>query len=127
MDFVIRNNMEKKLKMYLSFPITGRNIKDVKAYAKRIKKTWEDKGYEVVNPFEVTEHFNGVKEGHSYYAYCMGKCVEALLQCDGIIMCPDWFYSKGCRTEWNVAEVYGKQRFMDDTMYLGGRDDGTGD
>ena len=35
--------MEKKLKMYLSFPITGRNIKDVKAYAKRIKKTWEDK------------------------------------------------------------------------------------
>lgn len=119
--------MEKKLKLYLSFPITGRNIKDVKVYARRVKQKWERKGYEVVNPFEVTEHYEGIKDTHSYYAYCMGKCVEALLQCDGIIMCPDWFYSKGCRTEWNVAEVYGKQRFMDDTKYLGGRDDGTGD
>lgn len=117
--------MERKLKMYLSFPITGRNIKDVKVYAKRIKKTWEDKGYEVVNPFDVTEHFNGVKEGHSYYAYCMGKCVEALLTCDGIIMCDDWFMSKGCRTENYVAQVYGKMIRVDNQKYLGRKENGT--
>ena len=125
MDLIIRNDMEMKFKMYLSFPITGRNIKDVKVYAKRIKKTWEDKGYEVVNPFEVTEHFNGVKEGHSYYAYCMGKCVEALLTCDGIIMCDDWFMSKGCRTENYVAQVYGKMIRVDNQKYLGRKENGT--
>lgn len=113
------------MKMYLSFPITGRNLKDVKVYAGRVKRKWEEKGYEVINPFEVTSHFEGVKETHDYYAFCMGKCVEALLKCDGIIMCPGWFHSKGCRTEWNIAEVYGKKRMMDTTKYTGKYDNGT--
>lgn len=119
MDFVIRNNMEKKLKMYLSFPITGRNIKDVKVYAKRIKKTWEDKGYEVITPFEV------VPEDEKPYSYCMGKDIEAVLECDGIIMCEDWFMSKGCRTENYVAQVYGKMIRVDNQKYLGRKENGT--
>ena len=119
MDFVIRNNMEKKLKMYLSFPITGRNIKDVKVYAKRIKKTWEDKGYEVITPFEV------VPEDEKPYSYCMGKDIEAVLECDGIIMCDDWFMSKGCRTENYVAQVYGKMIRVDNQKYLGRKENGT--
>ena len=119
-------NMEKKMKLYLSFPITGRILKDVKVYARRVKQKWEKKGFEVVSPFDVTEQFEGIKETHGYYAECMGRCVEALLKCDGIIMCPDWFHSKGCRTEWNVAEVYGKKRMMDDTKYIGGYENGTG-
>ena len=119
MDFVIRNNMEKKLKMYLSFPITGRNIKDVKGYAKRIKKTWEDKGYEVITPFEV------VPEDEKPYSYCMGKDIEAVLECDGIIMCEDWFMSKGCRTENYVAQVYGKMIRVDNQKYLGRKENGT--
>ena len=119
MDFVIRNNMEKKLKMYLSFPITGRNIKDVKVYAKRIKKTWEDKGYEVITPFEV------VPEDEKPYSYCMGKDIEAVLECDGIIMCEDWFRSTGCRTENYVAQVYGKMIRVDNQKYLGRKENGT--
>lgn len=119
MDFVIRNKMEKKLKMYLSFPITGRNIKDVKVYAKRIKKTWEDKGYEVITPFEV------VPEDEKPYSYCMGKDIEAVLECDGIIMCEDWFMSKGCRTENYVAQVYGKMIRVDNQKYLGRKENGT--
>lgn len=115
---------EKKPKYYISFPITGRNIQDVKVYANRVKGIWESKGFEIVNPFEVTEHFDGVKEGQSYYAYCMGKCVEALMKCDGIIMCTDWFYSKGCRLEYNVAEIYGLKVLMDKNKYLGRKDDG---
>ena len=111
--------MEKKLKMYLSFPITGRNIKDVKVYARRIKKTWEDKGYEVITPFEV------VPEDEKPYSYCMGKDIEAVLECDGIIMCEDWFMSKGCRTENYVAQVYGKMIRVDNQKYLGRKEHGT--
>lgn len=113
-----------KKRMYLSLPITGRDLKSVKVFAKRVKQKWERKGYEVVTPFEVTEQFDGVKEGMSYYAYCMGRCVEALLKCDGVIMCQDWFNSKGCRTEWNVAEVYGIKRVLDDTKYIGRLENG---
>lgn len=109
---------EKKMKMYLSFPITGRNIQDVKVYAKRVKQIWVEKGYDVITPFEVAP-----VEGMSY-AYYMGRDVEALLGCDGIILCHDWFNSKGCRLEYNVAEIYGKKVRVDHTRYIGRRDDG---
>lgn len=112
-------NMEKKMKLYLSFPITGRILKDVKVYAKRVKFKWETKGYEVITPFEVAP------EKDKPYAYYMGRDVEALLGCDGVVFCPDWFSSKGCRLEYNAAEIYGKKKFMDDTKYIGGYENGT--
>lgn len=39
------------------------------------------------------------------YAYYMGRDVEALLGCDGIILCQDWFDSKGCRLECNYPRT----------------------
>lgn len=99
-----------KVKMYLSVPITGRNIEKVRAYAKLVKNKWVAMGYDVVTPFEV------VKDDMPYN-YCMGKDIEALLGCDGIILCYDWFSSKGCRAECSVAEVYGKIIKTDNTVY----------
>lgn len=109
------------MKMYLSFPITGRCMKDVKVYAKRVKQKWVDMGFEVITPFEVCN-----VEGMPY-AYYMGRDVEALMGCDGIILCPDWFSSKGCRLEYNVAEIYGLRVRVDDTKYMGRYEHGTGD
>ena len=120
--------MKDRKKMYLSLPISGRDLKAVKVFAKRVKQKWERKGFEVITPFDVTdEHYNGVKEDWPYYAQCMGRCVEALLKCDGVIFCEGWFYSKGCRTEWNVAEVYGIKRVLDDTKYIGRVENGEED
>ena len=47
----------------------------------------------------------------------MGRDIEELLKCDGIILCHDWFGSKGCRAECSVAQVYGKQIKIDNTPY----------
>lgn len=105
--------------MYLSFPITGRNLKDVKAYAKRVKQVWTEKGFEVVTPFEVSVALD------MPYSYYMGRDVEAILNCDGIIMCPDWFSSRGCRLEYNVAEIYKKKIMIDTTRYIGRYENGT--
>lgn len=103
--------MEKKKNMYLSLPITGRKIEKVKEYAKKIKAIWVEKGFDVVTPFEV------VQEDNMPYEYCMGKDITALLMCDGIILCHDWFSSKGCRAECSVAQIYGKQLKIDYTVY----------
>lgn len=103
--------MEDKKKMYLSLPITGRKIEKVKAYAKNIKAKWVEKGFEVVTPFEICP-IDGMP-----YEYYMGKDITALLMCDGIILCWDWFSSKGCRVESHVAQVYGKIIKFDDTIY----------
>lgn len=108
--------MERR-KLYISLPITGRDLDNVKRHAKKVKGIWEERGYEVVTPFELVEDDNGEMEPLAYYAYCMGKCVEALLACDGIVMCKGWFDSKGCRTEYSVAEIYGMERMLDNTAY----------
>ncbi len=98
------------MKMYLSLPITGRNLAQVKEFAAKVKKEWVAKGYDVVTPFEV----NAIDMS---YEECMGRCVTALMKCDGIILCYDWFGSKGCRTECSVAQVYGKKIKIDKTVY----------
>lgn len=66
---------------------------------------------------ELVEENNGSMGEKEYYAYCMGKCVEALLMCDGIVLCHGWFESKGCRAECDVAQVYGKMIRVDKTEY----------
>lgn len=84
----------------------------MKLYAKAIKKRWESKGHEVITPFDVVAN-------EQDYAGCMGKDIEALLKCDGIVMCSDWFCSKGCRLEYTAAEIYGLKRFVETTPYVG--------
>ena len=110
---------KKKMKLYVSLPISGRCLKDVKVYAKRVKFKWETKGYDVITPFDV------VKEDGKPYSFCMGRDVEALMECDGIVLCPDWFSSRGCRLEYNVAEIYKLKVFVDDTKYMGRYEHGT--
>ena len=104
---------KKIQKMYLSVPISGRDLGHVKAYTEYVKNKWVNKGYDVITPFEV------VPDDGMPYNYCMGKDVEALLGCDGIILCYDWFSSKGCRAECSVAEVYGLMIKTDNTVYDG--------
>lgn len=103
--------MKNGKKMYLSLPISGREIERVKEYARKVKAKWVEKGFDVITPFEVCT------EPGLTYNYCMGKDVEALLGCDGIILCYDWFSSRGCRAECSVAEVYGKTIKIDNTVY----------
>ena len=105
--------MSNRIKMYLSLPITGRNLKDAKEYAKQVKAAWVERGYEVITPFEVCN------QPGKTYAYYMGQDVEALIGCEGIIMCEGWFLSKGCRVENFTAQVYGKLIKFDKTPYRG--------
>ena len=104
--------MNRKIKLYLSLPITGRNLEDVKKYAEKVKASWVNSGYDVVTPFEICKEENT-------YAYYMGKDIETLLGCDGIIMCHDWFSSKGCRLENFAANVYKLMVKIDNTPYKG--------
>ena len=100
------------MKLYISLPITGRVLNDVKLYAKVIKERWTLKGFDVITTFDVVAN-------EQDYAVCMGKDIEALLKCDGIVMCSDWFCSKGCRLEYTAAEIYGLKRFVETTPYVG--------
>lgn len=91
-----------KMKLYVSLPISGRKLDEAKKSAELVKSRWQSDNIEVVTPFDVT----GESED---YNYCMGKCIETLLGCTGIILCNGWQHSKGCNSEYAVAMIYGKK------------------
>lgn len=94
----------KQKKLYISLPISGRNLKRQKALAKVFKNRWIARGWEesqVVTPFEI------VTEDNPDWAEAMGVCVAELLRCSHMVLAEDWYRSRGCRVERAVAECVG--------------------
>lgn len=91
------------MKVYISLPISGFPVPIVKERAEIYKKELQDNGYEAITPFDVCN------EPERSYAYCMGKDIEALLECDAIYLAPGWHGSKGCTAEYEVARVFNKR------------------
>lgn len=89
-----------KKKLYISLPITGLPIDEVKKQAELYKNLWCKK-YEVITPFDINP------DQDKTYSYYMGKDIEALLECDLIYMSPGWVHSKGCNAEYQIAKIYG--------------------
>lgn len=100
------NKIENAMKIYISLSISGHDIKETKEYAEKVKKFLEEKRDEIVTPFDVCD-----EEGKPY-SYYMGRCIEALLECDAVFFTPDWQESKGCMAEFELARIYGKKILM---------------
>lgn len=98
-------------KIYISLPISGLPIDDVRENAKQAKELLESAGYEAITPFDIVEwdRIHPLMSDEQKYAHCMGKDIEALMMCDAIYVCNGWENSKGCTAEVLVAETYGKE------------------
>ena len=94
-------NMKKKV--YISIPISGKEIIGVKLHLDLVKKGLVSNDYEPVTPFDVSPDSN------ASYAEHMGKDIQALLECNAVFFCRGWQDSKGCQAEYEVAKIYGKQ------------------
>lgn len=102
----------RRKRIYISIPISGHDLEEVKAKARDISERllWDvfelKKGChrpDVITPFDVCP------EPDKPYSYYMGKDIEALLECDTVYFCKDWQNSKGCMAEFEIARIYGKQ------------------
>ena len=92
----------KRKRIYISIPISGHDLEEVKAKARKAKIRVSHL-YDVITPFDVCS------EPDKPYSYYMGKDIEALLECDAIYLCEGWQNSKGCMAEFEVARIYGKE------------------
>lgn len=86
---------------YISLPITGRDLDDVRERIAELKRKLQDKGYTPVSPFDRNVDFNATHEEH------MREDIKMLLACDCILMGLDWEYSVGCRADLNTALACG--------------------
>lgn len=96
-----RTEMKKK-KLYISLPISGFSLNAVALEAESYKLMWEEEGFEVVTPFDLSP------DSEKPYSYHMGKDIEGLLECDVVYFAPGWVDSKGCNLEYAAAKIYGK-------------------
>lgn len=102
-------------KTYISIPITGHDLEEVKAKLIRVKEQylkakygdiWREHLDEVITPIEINE-----KNLNAPYPTLMGKDIETLLQCKEILLCEGWRDSRGCRLEYHAADIYGITKY----------------
>lgn len=98
-------------KVYISIPITGRELEVAKEHANRLKRIFEDNHYTAITPFDVCS------VPDRPYSYYMGRDIETLLECDLICMGKDWDISKGCNCEYQTALIYGKGVLFEETLW----------
>ena len=89
------------MKVYISLPISGRDMEQVKAEITFTAAVLRSHGHEPISPLEVN-----AANPSAPYAELIGNDIRALLQCDAAVFHPDWRKSKGCRLERYACKLY---------------------
>lgn len=90
------------MKIYISLPISGRDIEEVEARCIFATGVIEKKGHTAVSPLYVSP------DPDAPYSVHMGNDIAALLECDAVLFLEGWQVSKGCQLEHKAAELYDK-------------------
>lgn len=97
---------ERKKRIYLSGPISGRDLSERRAVFAECQSMLESKGFEVFSPM-----CNGLPSDAGTHAH-MRRDFEMLLGCDAIYMMEGWLRSAGCKVEFDVATASGLEVYM---------------
>lgn len=98
------------MKIYISIPISNRDLAAQQATARDIADKLRELGHEPVNPLDTPEAPKGLSEKEQY-AYYMGEDMKQLLTCDAVYLCKHWNESRGCQTEQSAARINGIKIF----------------
>lgn len=94
-----------KKKIYIAGKVTGEPKHTTALKFATAKKEIEALGFEAINPIEVVGDWNAPWE------LAMRKCIAALMECDAIVLLPDWISSPGAEHERHLASTVGIQIF----------------
>jgi hypothetical protein len=96
--------------VYISGPITGIEDSNRPQFA-LAQRMLLSAGCSIFNPIHIEGPIDPLKDD-ALWSYYMAFCIRALLECDSILMLPDWQNSKGAKWEHRIAkEVLGLQVF----------------
>lgn len=90
-----------KKKIYIAGKVTGEPKHTTALKFATAKKEIEALGFEAINPIEVVGDWNAPWE------LAMRKCIAALMECDGVVVLPDFGNSKGAMIEHDLANSLG--------------------
>jgi len=102
-----------KKRIYLSGPISGRNLEERRQAFKQAQTMLEAQGYTVFNPME-----NGLPAEATTHQH-MHRDIAVLSTEDipfyAIYMMRGWLHSKGCKLEFDVATAIGLKVIFEET------------
>ena len=90
------------MKVYISLPITGHDLTEVRRRAEEAKQLLTGMDHEPVSPLDVSPNHDAT------YAEHIGRDIAALLGCDAVLFLDGWQESKGCTLEHAAAKIYNK-------------------
>ena len=90
-----------KQKIYVSIPITGRDLDEVMAELRSVVSDLEAQNYDVITPFDM----KGWEPGQTWEWY-MVRCLHMMDCVRAIYMCKGWQQSAGCRLELEYAKAH---------------------
>lgn len=90
---------EKKKKLFISIPMSGRSEEDIDKEMKNIASIYKSKGYEIIDSF--LDMIDGDR------TYNLGKSISILNDADYVVFAPGWDRSRGCQIEKFVCDMYG--------------------
>lgn len=94
-----------KKKIYIAGKVTGEPIAECTMKFGAAQKELESMGFEAVNPLAVVGDFKAP------WKEAMKKCINALMDCDGVLILYDWSKSKGAKLEILICNKLGIESF----------------
>ena len=88
-------------KIYIAGKVSGETQVECAMKFEAVQKQVEALGFQAINPLEVVGHWDTTWEE------AMKKCIKSLLDCEGMVLLPDWEQSTGAQIERKIAEDLG--------------------
>jgi len=85
-------------KIYIAGKVSGEPIAECTMKFGIVQKQVEALGFIAINPLAV------VGDWKTTWEEAMKKCIKALMDCDGMVLLPDWEQSTGAKIERQLAE-----------------------
>lgn len=88
-------------KIYIAGKVSGESVAACTMKFGTAQKELESLGFEVVNPLQLVNNWK------STWHDAMKKCIIALIDCDAVVLLPDWEQSIGAKIECQLANGLG--------------------
>ncbi len=98
-----------KKKVYIAGKVSGLPFLDVVGKFARAFDEIEALGFEVVNPIEIVQDYLHANPKYlestedEIWKLAMRLCIKELVDCDAIVLLPDWSNSRGAKVEYRIA------------------------